>query len=180
MKFICILYIFIFCISCNPNKERAEIIVKQWLEKEIKFPDTINIKQDSLWKSLTSKEFKILTIVDSNSCTECRLKLHEWGKYIKEIDSINTSIAFIFVVHTKDYAIVETLKKKNKFRLPIFHDYENKMGKLNLFPKDPNYQTFLLNKENKVILIGNPIGNLPLWKLYKKVLSEALSTKKSS
>ena len=180
MKYIFIIYFSILLFSCNTEKRKIELLIIQWSEKEIKFPNTINIKQDSLWKSLTSKEFKILTIVDSNSCTECRLKLHEWGKYIKESDSINTSIAFIFIVNTKDYAIVETLKKKNKFSLPIFHDYENKMGKLNLFPKDPNYQTFLLNKENKVILIGNPIGNLPLWKLYKKVLSEALSTKKSS
>ena len=102
MKYIFIIYFSILLFSCNTEKRKIELLIIQWSEKEIKFPNTINIKQDSLWKSLTSKEFKILTIVDSNSCTECRLKLHEWGKYIKETDSINTSIAFIFIVNTKD------------------------------------------------------------------------------
>ena len=88
------------------------------------------------------------------------------------MDTINPNVAFLFVVHVKDYTIVDVLKKRNKFTYPIFYDYKNKIGKLNDFPKAPRFQTFLLNKNNKVILLGNPIGSHRMWELYKKVLSE--------
>ena len=60
MKYIFIIYFSILLFSCNTEKRKIELLIIQWSEKEIKFPNTINIKQDSLWKSLTSKEFKIL------------------------------------------------------------------------------------------------------------------------
>lgn len=169
MKYTFIICFSILLFSCNTEKRKIESVVKEWIGKEIKFPLSINsTKQDSLWGLIINKDIKVLTIVDSNSCTECRLKLYDWKKYIEETDSINTEIAFIFVVNTKNYSIVDTIKKKNNFNYPIFYDYNNKLEKLNRFPKNPNYQTFLLNKNNKVVLIGNPIGNTPMWKLYKK------------
>lgn len=166
---ISILFIF---FSCASRQERTEDIVNKWLDQEIKFSDSLNTQQDSLWQLMLDKDFKLLTIIDTNSCTGCHLKLHEWNKLIKEMDTINPNVAFLFVVHVKDYTIVDVLKKRNKFTYPIFYDYKNKIGKLNDFPQAPRFQTFLLNKNNKVILLGNPIGSHRMWELYKKVLSE--------
>lgn len=177
MKYTLIILFSILFFSCITRKEKANSIVKQWIEKEIKFPSSINLtRQDSLWKLMINKEIKVLTVVDSNSCTECRLKLYDWRKYIEEIDSINLDITFIFIVHAKDSSLIEIIKEKNKFNYPIFYDYTNKMEQLNHFPKDSRFQTFLLDKNNKVILIGNPIGNSYMWKLYKKVFSEEVTT----
>lgn len=45
----------------------------------------------------------------------------------------------------------------NKFSYPIIYDYHGTLDSLNQFPKNRIFQTFLLDKDNKVILIGNPI-----------------------
>ena len=62
------------------------------------------------------------------------------------------------------------IKKKNSFNYPLFYDYKNKVGELNMFSKEPRFQTFLLNQNNEVILIGNPIDNKYLWNLYKQTI----------
>lgn len=36
------------------------------------------------------------------------------------------------------------------------------MNKFNYFPKNPQYQTFLLYSSNKILLIGNLIKNISL------------------
>ena len=43
----------------------------------------------------------------------------------------------------------------------------NQLDKLNTFPKDSRYQTFLLDKYNKVVCIGNPTEN-PQIDVYKR------------
>ncbi|WP_455508961.1 hypothetical protein [Butyricimonas paravirosa] len=165
--------ILLICFSCTPRQEKANDIVNKWLHQEIKFSDSINPPQDSIWQIMLDKEFKLLTIIDTNNCTGCRLKLYEWDRCIKEIDTVNSNVAFLFVVHVKNYSVVDIIKKQNKFTYPIFYDYKNKIGQLNKFPTNPRFQTFLLDKNNKVVLLGNPIGNHRMWKLYKQVLTQA-------
>mgnify|MGYP000925728807 FL=1 len=46
------------------------------------------------------------------------------------------------------------------------------MNTLNKFPKNPQYQTFLLDKDNKILLIGSPIGNHHIWNLYKQIIKK--------
>ena len=57
------------------------------------------------------------------------------------------------------------------FDEPIIYDYHNQFFKLNQFPPDP-YRTFLLDKQNKVQLIGNPVETPQLWELYNKVITQ--------
>ena len=169
-EYFCFYILFIMILFSCTSKTHLKKIVSTWTNKEIIFPSALDsLNQDSLWKSMIKNEYKVLIYVDTNSCTECRLKLYEWHKIIQEVDS-NNNVSFIFTIYTKDYPLVDFLKKKNRFNYPIFYDYTNKIGKLNKFPKDPRFQTFLLDQNNRVILIGNPIGNKHLWNLYKQTI----------
>ena len=73
-------YILILSLlfSCNPQKEKAKYIVNKWLKQRIILPDSINSKQDSLWRVMLDKKFKLLTIIDTSNCTTCRLRLYDW------------------------------------------------------------------------------------------------------
>jgi hypothetical protein len=42
---------------------------------------------------------------------------------------------------------------------------------LNRFPDESTYQCFLLDKNNKVLMIGNPSLNPKIWELYKQQVS---------
>ena len=62
------------------------------------------------------------------------------------------------------------VKNINHFEYPLFLDKNRQMQQINNFPKEPMFQTFLLDKNNRVLLIGNPIGNTKLWNLYKDII----------
>lgn len=169
MKIIICILLVMFA-ACNSDRTKYKNIISQWQHKKIIFPQTLDtLDQDSAWQFMLNHKYKILTIIDTNSCTECRLKLYEWSKLIHQMDSIkNTS--FIFIIHAKDYSYINMIKKKNSFNYPLFYDYKNKVGELNMFSKEPRFQTFLLNQNNEVILIDNPIDNKYLWNLYKQTI----------
>lgn len=178
MKFYLLIFIYIIlsCTSCQNQNIKQK--VHQWINKEIILPEKLsyNTHVDSIWNNLLHHEYKILTIIDTNTCTECHLRLYEWKKLIQEIDSITNNTTFLLVVHSKDYTLLDIIKEKNKFTYPIFYDYENKVAQINKFPKDPRFQTFLLDKNNHVILVGNPVGNRALWNLYKQIIKNEQTT----
>jgi len=43
---------------------------------------------------------------------------------------------------------------------------------INNFPNDPNFQTFLLDQNNKVLIIGNPVTNNNIRQLYEYILKQ--------
>ncbi|GHT28790.1 hypothetical protein FACS189432_07220 [Bacteroidia bacterium] len=63
------------------------------------------------------------------------------------------------------------LLKRDGFNYPVFIDMDNRINQLNHFPSEQSYQCFLLNKDNKVIMIGNPVLNPKIWELFKKQIS---------
>ena len=51
------------------------------------------------------------------------------------------------------------------------------MNKINNFPTSSLLQCFLIDQNNHIILIGNPIRNDNIWDLYKKAIHMNLSSK---
>ena len=91
---------------------------------------------------------------------------------IHEADSLNYDVAFLFYAHLKNYEEFETYLEINKFSYPIFYDYKGECNKQNKLPQHVFYQTFLLDENNKVLLIGKPTPGSNLWNLYKKIISQ--------
>jgi hypothetical protein len=158
-------------VACS-NKQRsdAESVIREWVGKEIRFPilqgDTARVLD-----SLLNIEYKVLFYVDSIGCTSCRLSLEIWNLLIQESnEQLNGRMSFLFFFQPKYPVETTNLISSEKFYYPVFIDVYNRIGNINHFPKDTQYHCFLLNKENKVLLIGNPADNLSLWNLYKEVV----------
>lgn len=170
MKYI--IYICMYCItlciySCN-NKEDIKNVLLQWNNKKIKFPnmvftknvtDTVNYNTDGVCK--------ILTYNDSVGCTPCTMKFLEWQLFMNHVDSITDfSVPFIFVVLPKDIRDFCNIQKSYGFVHPVFIDIHDSVNLLNQFPKDVHLRTFLLDKDDKVIIVGNPVYNNSIRELY--------------
>lgn len=105
--------------------------------------------------------------IDSVGCTACKLKLSRWKTFISQIDSIpNKNISYVFYFMPKSIIEVQCLLKQCDFKVPVCIEKKDEINKLNNFPDNIMFQTFLLNKENEVVLIGNPIHNDAVKKLY--------------
>ncbi|WP_163217952.1 DUF1573 domain-containing protein [Bacteroides sp. 224] len=79
-------------------------------------------------------------------------------------------VSFLFYFHPKNKAELQTLLMQGNFRQIIFADHANKLNELNDFPDEREYQCFLLNEKNQVVLIGNPAINPKLWDIYKQAV----------
>lgn len=170
-----LLSVLLLLMGCDNKKKQLTKLVEQWQGKEILFPEKPEMKlygRDTLCPELFSREYKILNYIDTNGCTECRMKLYDWQLLKEEADSLNLDVAFVFVAWVKNYKELEKIQKVNRFDTPILYDRQRQTDSLNHFPNVPGFQTFLLDADNRVILIGNPIGNKAMWNLYKKNMAQ--------
>ena len=183
-----ILY-FILGISCsllyacqNQYEKRDVQMVQEWHGKTIEFPtDCIFTRYaiDTIDYQMPQSSYKVLVYVDSIGCVSCKLQLPKWKKFIKTVDSIsNKGVPFIFFFNTKYDKEIYYILKRNKFDYPVCIDKDDKLNKLNTFPKYNSFQTFMLDEENKVCIIGNPIYNLNIQDLYLKKIENCFNEKK--
>ena len=172
----------IFCISLlffpscqTPGQEHIMQLVKEWQGKEVRFPEnpvfTRQLK-DTVDYRIPEAEYKVLVYVDSIGCTSCKLQLPKWKEFIVYVDSVSGGqVPFLFFFQSKDNKELRYILKRDNFRLPVCVDSQNEFGKLNRFPSEQMFQTFLLDKDNRVKVIGNPIHNLSVKELYLKEIA---------
>ena len=65
---------------------------------------------------------------------------------------------------------LELLLESEEFVYPVCIDEEDELNKLNCFPENEGFHTLLLDKENKIVIVGNPIQNMKIKELYLKTL----------
>ena len=174
----------IICIvlfaACSESREEAVYrLVKEWTGKEIKFPErsvlTVQGK-DTVDFTYPNADYKVLVYVDSVGCTSCKLQLDRWKKVIKEMtEETGQDIPFLFFFHPKDMKELRYLTRRDAFTYPVCFDENDELNALNCFPSDMTFQTFLLNKDNKVVSIGNPVHNPKVKDLYMKHITGSRS-----
>ncbi len=161
-------------IACNSPKREAQRIVKEWIGKEVILPEqnlTYKIMgRDTSCTELWNKPYKIFVYIDSIGCISCRLGLAQWKEIIDSSRVAYPDLGFLFVVHAGSYKRFEYELRDAEFNYPVIYDYRDEFHKKNNFAPDP-YRTFLLDRNNKIILIGSPVRSPQIWELYKKVLA---------
>ena len=175
-KQLYILLLLSLLTACKENnKEKFVQLVQEWQGKEIVFPQDMLFTRfvtDTVNYRISNAEYKVLIYVDSVGCTSCKLQLPKWKELIAHVDSsTNGSIPFIFVFQSKDDKELRYILKRDNFARPVCIDRDSRLDKLNKFPQDITFQTFLLDKNNKVKVIGNPVHNLAVRDLYLKQMT---------
>jgi hypothetical protein len=168
-----------FCLlSCgNENTMKTERTVKEWIGKTIKFPDSKFveiIKTDTTeTENIGDKDYKVLIYTDSTGCTKCKLKIHLWNIYIEEYGS---KADFLFYFYPKNRDTLLSMLKSEQLNGRIYIDSADEINRLNQFNRENMFQCFLLDKNNKVLLIGNPANNHKIWELYHNTITGETKT----
>ena len=176
-KQLYILLLLSLLTACKENnKKKFALLVQEWQGKEIVFPQDMAFSRfvtEPVDYRIPDAEYKVLIYVDSVGCTSCKLQLPKWKELIVHTDSItNNSIPFIFVFQSKDDRELRYILKRDNFDRPVCIDRNSRLDKLNKFPQDITFQTFLLDRDNKVKVIGNPVHNLAVRDLYLKQITD--------
>lgn len=170
--------------SCQESREEAMLrLVNEWNGKEIKFPSrsvfTIQGK-DTVDFEFVDADYKVVTYIDSVGCTSCKLQLPRWKQLIEEVDSLTGgSVPFLFYFHPKDMRELRYLTRRDDFEYPVCFDEKDELNQLNQFSSDMTFHTFLLDKDNKVVAMGNPVLNPKVKELYLSLVTGNRSSQSS-
>ena len=158
-------------LSCMDSREKEVMtLLNEWVGKEILYPKNLLICNDSSGNSLESK-YKVFIYTDSLGCVSCKLNLAKWRTFISMVDSVAPgNVRALFVFQPKRINELRMLLKNENFSYPLYIDKDDQFNKLNHFPSEMEFQTFLLDKDNKVLAIGNPVLNPKVKELYLKII----------
>ena len=79
--------------------------------------------------------------------------------------------------HPKDMKELRYITRRDAFTYPVCFDEKDDFNRLNHFPDEMTFQTFLLDKDNRVMAIGNPVHNPKVKELYLNVLTGSEAVK---
>lgn len=173
-RIIIFLFLALMLSGCSGSSKKNQIagMVCEWQGKTIVLPDGIVDFNSGDTLDISKADYTILTYVDSAGCTGCKMKLPLWREFLNSVDTItDAEIQALMVVNTDDPKELEYLINRDLFEYPVFLDADDKINKRNSFPEDIVYQTFLLDRNRKVVAIGNPTHSPSIAALYKSIIS---------
>lgn len=176
MKITIFIFFLLVTVSCqNSERKQIEQLVEEWTGREILLPERpvfTRFATDTLSYAIPTARHKVIVFVDSVGCISCKLQLPKWEELIDEVDSLNDgNVPFVFFFQTKDVRELRYILRRDNFSHPVCIDTEDSFYRLNRFPGEMMFQTFLIDSENRVKVIGNPIHNLSVKDLYLKEIA---------
>lgn len=173
---ILLLLILLSLFACTDSrKEEITNFIKEWNGKEILFPEksVFTIQgEDTVDFSFRNAEYKMVSYFDSLGCISCKLQLDRWSDFIHEMDSVTQNkVPFAMFFHPKDLNELKRITRKYQFDYPVCFDEKDEFNSLNHFSRNPYFQTFLLDKDNKVLAMGNPIITPSVKELYLHIVT---------
>ena len=161
-------------LGCKNERVEHAAIISQWIGREIMFPDELvyRIQDDTVNLDLNMTDFKIVNYVDSTGCTSCRLKLDMWTDVVNEFKSLTDfDIEMVTIVNPADIDDISAILRRNNYLSPVAFDTGNVFDQTNSLPPRSEHHCFLLDAENKVVAIGNPVLNPKIRELYKQYIT---------
>ncbi len=169
-------------ISCSGSNKEQRDIVAELAGKEIVIPGELGFQVGNIPVDydFDAADFKIVTYVDSAGCTNCRMKLKDWEKVIDGFKSSpDVDVSFLMIVDSDKREEIERIVKDNDFHHPVSIDSAGLFRKANPLPSKPEHQTFLLDADNKVIALGNPVYNPKIRELYARLIFDSTDGEKT-
>lgn len=176
INFITSIILIVILSACIARNYKHEAIVEEWIGKELIVPEELvfQIQDTQIQCNFNNADFKIVTYIDSAGCTSCRMKLREWESFINDLNTLtDVDVNFLMVVNKIEKDEVCRILRMNSFKLPVSIDSCGIFKTANTIPKEFAHSTFLIDSQNRIVAIGNPIDNPKIRELYARILITA-------
>lgn len=182
------LYLVLFTLvlilaGCKNQKKQMAKELAGFVGSEILIPNNMRVLlegRDTLMEDdLLKAEMKIVVYNDTTGCSSCKIShLNEWNEmldFTRKFDG-KVSVVYVFSPSPNNVREVIIALKTYGFTYPVFLDETNAFKVQNAcIPAGATYHTFLLDRENRVVLVGDPTWNENLSELYRKTIQEGVS-----
>lgn len=173
-----ILLAFFICLSCmscvnETNKERTKGI-KAFMKKDIKLPFDVMDKRDcAMFRDSTSARcVYLIKWLEASECTPCMASniANNEALYLDQ----NKNVEFVYIINSHQHEVEEIYRGlcSKRVKGTVYLDTCNAFFKANPhIPESELYHTFVINKQGKVLMVGNPFKNQPMRTLLDKVIA---------
>ena len=177
MKNIILVLLTGLSLIAGCGNRRISRDVQQLVGSKIEFPQSLRQVAGRETRSFAVDTGKahVLVYYDSMACGTCAInKLSEWDYIIDSIADICPAVDFIFLMSPKNNeykSVLRTTIINNGYNVVL--DAKGGFAALNQqIPQDERFHTLLLDKNGKVLVVGSPLYNDTMWKLYKDVIQD--------
>lgn len=174
MKYLLLILLLLGCTKRIETKDYLKINYEKLDGKEVIFPEKLRKLNESLGHyNFKSKRLKLLFISKMN-CSPCIIRMKEIQNFYEESGRIKDKIDFIFIGVGENTSYFNHQVKENTFSYHIYSDSNFKFIDKNDFYNFKN-ATMLLDKENRVVMVGDIINN----KIFKNIYMNLIDDKKN-
>ena len=190
VQYMVLFFLINSSLSCQNKKiQKKEVYLKSVIEnclgKKLTIPDSLRIYapfHDYLADSvlISNAKYKIYSHI-SASCPTCIRDIKLWNNIIPDFERFKVPV--ILICGSSDnfelfYYMYET-GEINSFSYPFFLDIKDNYTKQNKFMKESQqFETVLTDKENNILLLGNPVRSKEMHYLYLKEIQKRIEQKK--
>ena len=170
--------LFPFCLLACNSRENIEEEMRMFAGQ------VITIEKDSLHNPYSlhtnlypSTPYTYVIYSDPDNCSECAINhISDWSDLDMERYVQKGILSYMFILapeNSRLNRIKSLIGKKNLNDYAIYVDTCGYFERNNeLLPSNHLLHTFMIDKTNKVVLIGNPISNPQIKKMCIRILSD--------
>lgn len=159
------------CLSAcksHSDSDMVEAEIDSWIGREFQFCDLPTGRNG---EQLKGQDFYLLTYLDSTVCNSCRIQA--WKEYVSETAVLaNCRLGCIMVLSPECVLSNSTEFSHDLSQINYIVDDENLLLEKNDIPNDDRLRVFLLNREHRIVCIGNPIINTNVRELFLSYISD--------
>lgn len=174
--------------ACNSHKAEVQATVEEMQSSAITIPyermecwASDSILEDRPWNKA---KLKMVHYVDSATCSTCYLqKVAIYGLLFNMETQSNNDFYNVFIINPNIIAKKKLISDFSGKLIPqtIFVDSTNVFMESNPnLPSESMYHTFMLDENNKVILVGNPMLNKQIEDMMLSIVEEKLGRRFST
>lgn len=163
-------------IGCGNTRNKEEILsaLETMIGANVIFPNSLEFYSVNDYKTRSGEtnRQKMVVYFSPMVCTPCNLD-HLFDMEKLEEKWSNVEIVYILsYMENEDEMDIKTFLEEWNFKHSVYLDKGNRFAKENpMLPRNPNYHTFLLDNEGKILIVGNPMLNDDVRNLYENLIN---------
>lgn len=183
MRYVYLVICSLLLFSCKSNNEEIKNNIQQMRSSPIIIPygemecwTTDSLLKIAPWENA---KIKLVHYVDSAKCSTCYLgKIIIFEEFLQLENDYHGLFCNIFIANPnkKDLFRLKIEHMNNRLPQTVFIDTTHAfLSRNHNIPDETIYHTFLLDENNKIILVGNPIFNENIKKKAKRLIADRIS-----
>ena len=172
-----VLFLLVIIFGCTESNIKK--LYSKWVGKVITIQTECVFSNNSTNRvDHKAASIKIVNYIDSIGCTRCKSQLPLWVNLIEQLRALGVEkVVVLQFIHPKTTFDANYFLSKENYKFPVCVDTNDAFNRINQLPNDERFHCFLLDENNRVILIGNPVQNPKIRDLYIRTICERLGIK---